>query len=235
MKNILLSGEKKHLIEGPAGQLELLSYEVAAPQALGIICHPHPIPGGTLNNKVVTTLHKALAERDFNTIRFNFRSVGESEGNFDEGVGEIEDLLAVLAWATDLYPQLSLYLAGFSFGSYIAYRVAGESIYRPQVRQLISIAPPVQYPEFHTAPVPNCPWLVVQGDQDDIVDPQAVYTWLGSLKKQIDIVRFPDSGHFFHGKLNELKEAIQEHLIGFCHPSAKSPEGESWDPGDETK
>jgi alpha/beta superfamily hydrolase len=118
-------------------------------------------------------------------------------------------------------------LAGFSFGSYIAYRVAGELAYSGKIAQLISIAPPVQYPEFHTATIPSCPWLVIQGDQDDIVDPQAVYTWLASLKKEIDIVSFPDSGHFFHGKLNELKEAVQEHLVAGPPPVKGELEGVS--------
>jgi alpha/beta superfamily hydrolase len=213
MKSILLPGEKKQLLTGSAGPLEMLRYEVPTPRALAIICHPHPLQGGTLHNKVVTTLHKAFAEKGFNTVRFNFRGVGESKGLFDEGRGETEDLFTVLEWGSLLYPTLALYLAGFSFGSFIAYRAASDARYQDKIIQLISIAPPVQYPEFHTLPVPPCPWLVVQGEQDDIVEAKDVYAWLETIGKKIEIVRFADSGHFFHGKLTELKEAIQNNLV----------------------
>jgi alpha/beta superfamily hydrolase len=213
MKTILLAGEKKQTVQGESGLLEVLSYETGSPAALAVICHPHPVQGGTMINKVVTTLHKAFAEKNFNTIRFNFRGVGESEGAFAEGLGETQDLLTILKWATGKYPELPIYLAGFSFGSYISYRVAGDPLYKDKIVQLLSIAPPVQYAEFHTLPVPVCPWLVIQGDTDEIVDAKAVYKWLESIDKKIEVVRFPDTGHFFHGKLNELRDAVKTHLI----------------------
>jgi alpha/beta superfamily hydrolase len=214
MKNLLLPGEKKESVQGSAGRLEVLSYETTeSARGLAVICHPHPIQGGTMNNKVVTMLHKAFAEKEFHTVRFNFRGVGESEGVFDEGIGETTDLRTVLDWASARYPGLPLYLAGFSFGSFIAYRLASDPRYKDKIVQLISIAPPVQYTEFHDLPVPACPWLVVQGEQDEIVEAKAVYAWLESVDKAVEIVRFPEVGHFFHGKLTELKEAIKTHLV----------------------
>jgi alpha/beta superfamily hydrolase len=204
--------EQTFFLDGPVGKLEVLTDFVESPKGVAVICHPHPQQGGNMQHKVVTTLHKAFHESGMNTVRFNYRGVGESEGQYGNMVGEVEDLMTVLAWVEKNITNLPLYLAGFSFGSYISY-AAATTTYKDKVKQLFSIAPPVQYPEFHALPVPICPWVVVQGEEDEIVDAQAVYGWLETLGNPATLIRFPQTGHFFHGKLVELKEALLPHIL----------------------
>jgi alpha/beta superfamily hydrolase len=198
-------------LAGPAGTLEVatdLAPAGTARTATAVICHPHPLQGGTMTNKVVTTLERALRELGLVTVRFNFRGVGASQGTFDNGAGETDDALAVARWAQAARPHDELWMAGFSFGSYVATRVAGTL----PVRRLVTVAPAVTKWNFRALPVPACPWLVVQGEADEIVDPQSVYDFVAATVPQPDLVRFPDTGHFFHGKLIELRSVVQEHV-----------------------
>jgi alpha/beta superfamily hydrolase len=196
------------LIPGPAGQLELM---VDLPEpgqeraGVAVVCHPNPPDGGTLHNKVVTMTARALSELGLAAVRFNFRGVGQSQGSFDQGRGETLDLLAVTDWVRKQRPNDVLWLAGFSFGSWVALQGARHL----PVKQMISIAPPVGLREFAGVLPPPCPWLVVQGEVDDIVDPQAVYDWIDSLKDKPALVRMPDTGHFFHRRLMDLRGAIK--------------------------
>ncbi len=206
-----MSAPETIFIDGPVGKLEALSATQEAPKALAIICHPHPLQQGTMHNKVVTTIHKACYEAGMNTVRFNYRGVGASEGSFADGLGETDDAVSILSWAHELFPELPIYLVGFSFGAYVSYRLAVTSDFI--IKQLISIAPPVRYPEFQQLPTPTCPWLVVQGEDDDIVNPEAVYAWLTERDNPAQLIRVPDTGHFFHGKLIELKDIIMENLV----------------------
>ncbi len=196
------------LIPGPAGKLELM---IDLPEAgqersgVAVIAHPNPPDGGTLHNKVVTMTARALSELGLVTVRFNFRGVGQSEGSFDEGRGETLDFLAVTDWARKQRPDDALWLAGFSFGSWVALQASRNL----PVKQMISIAPPVGLREFSGVLPPACPWLEIQGDADEIVDPQAVYDWIGTLKEKPALVRMPDTGHFFHRRLMDLRGAIK--------------------------
>lgn len=196
------------LIPGPAGQLELM---VDLPEpgqeraGVAVVCHPNPPDGGTLHNKVVTMAARALSELGLAAVRFNFRGVGQSQGSFDQGRGETLDLLAVTDWVRKQRPNDALWLAGFSFGSWVALQGARHL----PVKQMISIAPPVGLREFAGVLPPPCPWLVVQGEMDDIVDPQAVYDWIDALKDKPTLVRMPDTGHFFHRRLMDLRGAIK--------------------------
>ena len=196
------------LIPGPAGTLELM---VDLPEpgqeraGVAVVCHPNPPDGGTLHNKVVTMAARALSELGLAAVRFNFRGVGQSQGSFDQGRGETLDLLAVTDWVRKQRPNDALWLAGFSFGSWVALQGARHL----PVKQMISIAPPVGLREFAGVLPPPCPWLVVQGEIDDIVDPQAVYDWIDSLKDKPTLVRMPDTGHFFHRRLMDLRGAIK--------------------------
>ncbi len=196
------------LIPGPAGQLELM---VDLPEpgqeraGVAVVCHPNPPDGGTLHNKVVTMTARALSELGLAAVRFNFRGVGQSQGSFDQGRGETLDLLAVTDWVRKQRPNDALWLAGFSFGSWVALQGARHL----PVKQMISIAPPVGLREFAGVLPPPCPWLVVQGEIDDIVDPQAVYDWIDSLKDKPTLVRMPDTGHFFHRRLMDLRGAVK--------------------------
>ncbi len=196
------------LIPGPAGPLELM-IDLPEPgqerAGVAVVCHPNPPDGGTLHNKVVTMAARALSELGLAAVRFNFRGVGQSQGSFDQGRGETLDLLAVTDWVRKQRPNDALWLAGFSFGSWVALQGARHL----PVKQMISIAPPVGLREFAGVLPPPCPWLVVQGEIDDIVDPQAVYDWIDSLKDKPTLVRMPDTGHFFHRRLMDLRGAIK--------------------------
>ncbi len=193
-------------IAGPAGSLEALCAEPpGGGDCYAVVCHPHPLYGGTMENKVVTTLARSLQECGMATVRFNFRGVNMSEGSYDEGRGETADAVAVADWASSRWPQRRLVAAGFSFGAYIAWRLAGL---RSAVR-LVTIAPPVQRFDFSKDhELPQIPWLVVQGDADDVVDPLAVRRWAEAALPRPGFVMLPGVGHFFHGHLHELHDAV---------------------------
>ncbi len=200
-------------LAGPGGQLECLSEapepELARP-ATAVICHPHPQHGGTMRNKVVTIIERSLRELGLATVRFNFRGVGDSEGEFDSGDGEVADLLAVVEWARQARPETDLWLAGFSFGAYICLR----SAHQLPVRQLITVAPPVERFGFEDLIPPSCPWLVVQGDEDEVVSPQAVFDWVQGLDLPPELVVLEGSGHFFHRRLMDLRGLIKNSVQG---------------------
>ena len=207
-------------LPGPAGALEvavdLPNADVARPLT-AVICHPLSTDGGSLHNKVVTTTARALRELGAATVRFNFRSVGGSQGEFDHGNGELDDLRAVVAWVREQRPHDALWLAGFSFGSYVSLRGAKEL----GADAVISIAPPVAGRGWDFGPIdlPEVPWLVVMGDADEIVDPQAVYAWIGSLPRKPQLVRMHDTSHFFHRKLIDLRGAIQHETRAWLPPA----------------
>lgn len=196
------------LLAGPAGQLELavdLPEPADARAGVAVICHPNPPDGGTLHNKVVTMTARALNELGLATVRFNFRGVGQSEGRFDNGRGETLDLLAVTDWVRAVRPDDALWLAGFSFGSWVALLGARHL----PVKQMISIAPPVGLRSFDGVLPPPCPWLVVQGEADEIVSAQAVFDWVAGLTEPPTLVRMPETGHFFHRRLLDLRGAVK--------------------------
>jgi alpha/beta superfamily hydrolase len=195
------------LVPGAAGAIEVA---VAVPgegarDGVAIICHPHPLQGGTMFNKVVTTLDRALGELGLSTVRFNFRGVGRSEGVHDEGRGEADDLVAIAEWVRRERPGAALWLAGFSFGSYVALRAAARIV----PRQMILIAPPVGRWDFSGIAWPSCPVLIVQGGEDDIVDPAAVAEWAAQQEPPPTLVRMAEAGHFFHRRLIDLRGAVR--------------------------
>ncbi len=197
------------VLDGPAGPLEAIieppEADVPANPVIAIVCHPLPTEGGSMHNKVVTMTARALRELGVTTLRFNFRGVGHSAGAFDDGNGERDDLREVAAWVRAQRPKDRLWLAGFSFGAYVTLRAAGEL--QPDV--LISIAPPAGRWDFASIELPTMPWLVIQGEADEIVDPQAVYAWLEASEAQAELVKMPDTSHFFHRKLMDLRGAIK--------------------------
>ena len=208
-------------LDGPIGDLEAIVEAAEAParDAVAVVCHPLPTEGGTMHNKVVTMAARALRESGIDTVRFNFRGVGASHGQFDNGHGEAEDLRAVVAWVRRQRPTAQLWLAGFSFGSYITLKCANEL----QPSMVISIAPPAagRTWDFSTIVPPQCPWLVIQGDADEIVDPQAVYAWIDSLtqlRQPPELVRMPDTSHFFHRRLIDLRGAIKNGVRPYLPP-----------------
>ncbi len=196
-------------ILGPAGNLETLAEGFDKPfKGIAIICHPHPLHGGTMHNKVVYYLARTLKKLGLATIRFNFRGVGQSEGEYGESVGETADLLAIIDWVNERYPGMPLWLAGFSFGGYVALRGATQR----EVKQLITIAPSVSFFDASDLTPPGCPWLLVQGKDDDVVPHQAILDWLAGLKVQPSCLFLDGIEHFFHGRLPLLSEVLIEHL-----------------------
>jgi hypothetical protein len=196
-------------IAGPAGRLEALVEEAAAggvPRFAAVICHPHPLFGGTLHNKVVHTLARALRVSGAVTVRFNFRGVGASEGTHDGGAGETGDALAVIAWTRARWPGLPLVLGGFSFGAAIAIRAAAVA----QPAWLISIAPAVDRVSLDGLVLPDCPWLIVQGGADEVVAPASVIEWAAQHAPRARLRLLPGVGHFFHGHLHELADCVRE-------------------------
>ena len=196
-------------IPGPAGPLEaLLEMPVgAAPVLAAIVCHPHPLFGGTLHNKVVHTVAKLLRQRGAVSLRFNFRGVGASAGVHDGGAGEGEDALAAVAAVRERWPQLPLVLAGFSFGAAVAIAVAA----RAQPAWLISVAPAVDRVPLDDFLAPACPWLIVQGEADEVVSCEQVRAWRAARASSATLCLLPGVGHFFHGRLHELQDCLVAH------------------------
>lgn len=203
-------------IVGPAGKLELLYSSIesdtavpdSAPAPVAVICHPHPLYGGTMRNKVVHMLASGLNDLGVHTVRFNFRGVEGSEGEFDQGVGESADLLAVKAWVEANFPGSPLWLAGFSFGAFVAYRTQAEF----GAERLILVAPPVSMFEFSelAEPPAHVPWMVIQGEEDEIIAADAVSDWVALRQHAPEYFLHVETGHFFHGKLNLLKQSLKQ-------------------------
>jgi alpha/beta superfamily hydrolase len=210
-----LPRQQKLTIDGPAGALEALleTPQDADPLAVAVVCHPHPLHGGTLQNKVAHTLARGFAGLGFAALRFNFRGVGASQGEFANGVGEQDDVIAAVDWLRNEHPKLDLWLAGFSFGAAMAIRAATET--RPA--GLISVAPAVSRFADDALTQPDCPWLIVQGDQDELVDIDETIAWVNELDPGPRLEVFPDTEHFFHGKLIELRNAVQEFVRDNYH------------------
>jgi len=201
-------------LAGPAGSIEAVVETPAGFDGAraALVCHPHPLYGGTMDNKVVTTCARALQEARLATVRFNFRGVGASEGAFDDGRGETEDAAAVADWLAGRWPAASLTIAGFSFGAYVAYRLAAM---RP-VERLITIAPPVRRFNFafDAHPAPSIHWTLIQGDKDEVVDPVAVLEWARAASPPPRILVLEGAEHFFHGRLADLRAAVLASLAG---------------------
>ncbi len=198
------------LIPGPAGQLEALLSEpddLQAHPAMAVICHPHPLYSGSMQNKVVHILASTFGKQGLPTLRFNFRGVGQSAGEYDEGRGEQADLAAAVGWMREHYPGRPLWLAGFSFGAWVAYMAHREV----QAERLLLVAPPLRLFEFSETSGPvTLPWLVIQGAEDEIVSAEAVAQWVESQPRRPEFHLMAGASHFFHGKLNELRDVVVE-------------------------
>jgi len=205
----LLCQSQTLIIPGHVGHIEVMVSCPANPTSnmpFGVICHPHPVYGGTMHNKVVYIIANTFNALGAGAIRFNFRGVGQSEGRFDHGVGETEDLKAVVAWLRTQYAPRELWLAGFSFGGYVAVR--GHELV--QADRLLLVAPAVARFDFSQLQLADIPSLIIQGRQDQIVSPVAVEKWAQQQINPITFKWLEEAEHFFHGQLNELRELIKE-------------------------
>src|SRR5574340_619550 len=190
--------------QGPAGMLEgLLDKPADGRRALAVVCHPHPLQKGAMPNKVAYILARAFNDIGALSMRFNYRGVGKSAGRYDNGIGETEDALAALDWLSAQHPSLPLWLGGFSFGAWVALRAQSE---RP-IQRLVTVAPAVE--RFTaTLKLPTMPWLLIQGDADEVVSPQATLDWVAGLRVKPQLVVLKGAGHFFHGRLNEVRQTV---------------------------
>lgn len=193
-------------IQGPAGALQAIleTPQHASMTHVGVVCHPHPQHGGTMTNKVAHILARSFNEAGAPSVRFNFRGVGASAGVYDEGVGETDDTIAVLDWAAQRWRGSQLWLAGFSFGGAVAIRAAAKR----KIERLITVAPAVQRIGLEAGELPRCPWLLVQGDQDELVNPAEIQRWVASLEPGPELKILSGVDHFFHGRLNELRDLV---------------------------
>ncbi|MBT9504177.1 MAG: alpha/beta hydrolase [Burkholderiaceae bacterium] len=202
------SQTKALLIAGPAGEIQCaVDGPLDAPRGVVVICHPNPVQGGTLDNKVVQTVARAFVQLGYRAVRFNFRGIGQSQGVWDEGRGEIDDALAVIAALRE--PGLPLLLAGFSFGGYVASQAALRLPEGERAERLLLVGPATS--RFDTAAVP-ADTVVIHGEADDVVPLQAVLDWARPQVLPITVV--PGVGHFFHGQLPLLKNLVLRAFAG---------------------
>jgi alpha/beta superfamily hydrolase len=202
--------KEKLFIEGPVGDLESILERPGEGALAGaaVVCHPHPQHGGTMHNKVAHTLARAFVRSGFETLRFNFRGTEESEGRYDNGVGELDDALAAIEFMRARHGAFPLWLAGFSFGAAIAVKAAVAT----HVDGLISVAPAISRFAKGLESQPDCPWLVIQGDEDELVDVEETVAWLDSLEPGPEFLVIPGGEHFFHGMLAELRESVMQFI-----------------------
>lgn len=197
------------LIEGAVGVIECRVGQMRpgkTPPGLVVLAHPHPLHGGTMDNKVVTTMERAFSQAGWQTLAFNFRGVGRSEGQYDEGRGEQDDLASVVTWAQGIFGGLPLALAGFSFGSYVSAKQAKTL----QAQKLITVAPPINIYDFSTIDLPHdLDWSLIQGGQDEVVPPQQVASWMREVEPRPDVYWREVASHYFHGELIWLRKQVR--------------------------
>ena len=200
-------------LAGPAGDLEcIVAMPRDEPRGIAVACHPHPLYGGAMSNKVVYMLASTALAQGLVAARFNFRGVGRSQGTHDSARGEVDDCMAVVDWLRTMRPGLPLLLSGFSFGAFVSLCAAQRA--RPAA--LVSIAPPFgrYFSDAPNPPHPGCPWLAEHSRDDDTVSYQETATILRSYAPPPELVTVDGAGHFFHGRLNDIRDA----MAGFLQP-----------------
>jgi alpha/beta superfamily hydrolase len=209
----LLIRETEVFIDGPQGQLEALYLEVPDATGIALICHPNPVQGGTMLNKVVSTLQRTVRDAGLITLRFNYRGVGKSAGSHDMGTGEVDDAQAAAAWLLARHPGLPLTLLGFSFGGFVAATLGGRLEAQGQaVARLFMIAPAVMRIASQDDLPKGGELVLIQPDTDEVVEPQLVYQWSERLQRPHELLKVAECGHFFHGKLTDLKDLVLPRL-----------------------
>lgn len=206
-----MSRHERILLDGPDGRLEIFVEDQDQPRGIALIAHPHPLFGGTADNKVVTTLARAFREKGCITLRPSFRGVGASEGEHDHGDKEAFDLAYILAWARERFGrQLPVYLAGFSFGAFVTTRLAKQLVAVGEpARRLVLVGTAAGYVEgarrYETEAV-AADTLVIHGDRDETVKLANVLAWAEPLEMPVIVV--PGADHFFHRKLHVIRDII---------------------------
>ena len=196
----------RQMLAGPAGAIECaLDAPGGEPVGVAVICHPHPVHGGTMDNKVVITLARAFLQLGFRTVRFNFRGAGGSKGAWDEGRGEVDDALAVIAAQRD--PNTRFMLAGFSFGAYVAATAAARLAEPSRPERMVLVGASTQKQQVPPVPADT---VVIHGETDDVVPLAATLDW--ARPQALPVIVLPGVGHFFHGQLSLLKNVVVQQL-----------------------
>ncbi|MDY7561838.1 alpha/beta hydrolase [Pseudomonas sp. CCC3.2] len=201
------------LIDGPVGQIEALYLNTEGARGLALICHPNPVQGGTMLNKVVSTLQRTARDAGLITLRFNYRGTGASAGSHDMAAGEVDDAQAAAQWLRNKHLDLPMTLLGFSFGGFVAASLGGRLEDRGEkLAHLFMVAAAVtRLSADHPVPQ-NCPITLIQPETDEVIDPQTVYDWSAALKRPHELLKVAECGHFFHGKLTDLKDLVLPRL-----------------------
>lgn len=225
----------RFLIPGPLGQAQPLEIALDYPKEnikslpiVLIMCHPNPLEGGTMDNKVVTTTIKSMNKLGVLGLRFNFRGVGKSLGPYGHTEGESEDLLSIIKFVKKFKPDYSIWLGGFSFGSYIAYKIAtefhGEFHGEFYPEQLLTIAPAVtrwDYTKLNPPDSEKTNWLCLIGDQDEVVNIQDVFNFVAGVDASSTLIKFKNTGHFFHQRLIQLDQVLTQYYSGVLSSRCK--------------
>jgi len=208
-------GDKRLVLSLSGRDVECATFGSPADQVKGVavICHPHPLFGGTMDNKVVHTLWRAFKSAGINALRFNFRGVGQSEGVHDNGKGEVDDLVEIINWLSSTFPEKPIYLAGFSFGAFVAASYAAREHHLP-LAHLILVAPPVHHFNMEAIRRLDAPVSIIMGEKDELVPVVKVRDWADALSVSAPLRQhfLPEATHFFHGHLGRLKELVFEDL-----------------------
>lgn len=204
---------EKELIAGAAGAIELAIQIPGAIHAIGVVAHPHPLFGGTMDNKVTTSLARALCDAGAITHRFNFRGVGKTGGEHDEGRGETDDMLRVIAHARAAQPDLPLWLSGFSFGGAVAFAASEKT----EVTELILVAPAFKrlshlLDTTDSGAVPEST-LLIHGEKDDTVPLQDSLDW--ARNRDVPVMVIPGADHFFHQRLHLIRQIVGRWLPAY--------------------
>ena len=200
-------------IDGPVGQLEALYLDLDEAKGIALICHPNPVQGGTMLNKVISTLQRTARDDGLITLRFNYRGVGASAGGSDMGEGEVDDSQAAAKWLRDKHPDLPMTLFGFSFGGFVAATLGGRLEAEGEtLKHLFMVAPAVMRIASVDALPQKGALTIIQPDTDEVVEPQLVYDWSDKLPRPHELLKVAECGHFFHGKLTDLKDLILPRL-----------------------
>ena len=209
------ASSERSLLQGAAGDIEVLQDAPAdgqPPRGTAVIAHPHPLFGGTMDNKVVQTLARAFVLHGWRAVRFNFRGVGRSAGDHDKGRGELDDLRTVVAQCAAEGP---LALAGFSFGSFVAAGAVSDLAASRDLRSLVFVGTAVsRFPVLPLAPELHERALLVHGEQDDTVTLADVMDW--ARPQNLPVTVMPGASHFFHGQLTTLRGVVLRHLRATC-------------------
>lgn len=208
----MLKREEPVALNGPCGMLEALHYHNPEAARVALICHPNPVKGGTMLNKVVSTLQRTARDAGYSTLRFNYRGVGGSAGEHDMREGEVDDAEAVARWLLAQHPGQPLALLGFSYGGFVAASLAARLERDGLAAERVLIVAPAVARLAGQSLAESGRLTIIQPESDEVIDPGSVYAFSAALARPHELLKVAECGHFFHGKLVELKELVAPRL-----------------------